>query len=86
MEGEIHMLQHDLLLLGNWDWFCGVAGAEKRGWLRDIKNVQKITSPCKHPTEQIGELLYLSCFHGFSMARLHDSAGPCLAGLRLETV
>lgn len=36
MEGEFGVLQHDLLLLGSWEWFCGVVGAEKWGSLRDI--------------------------------------------------
>lgn len=68
------MLQHDLPLLGNWDWFCGVAEAEKQGWLRGLykERAKNMHSPNNHPTVQIGELLQLSCFHGFFMVGLHD--------------
>lgn len=87
MERQVHVLQHDLPLPGNWEWFCGVAGAEKRGWLRDLHKgrAKNFRSPNNHPTGQTGELLQLSCFHGFSMARLRDSAGRCAAGLGVET-
>lgn len=87
MEREVHVLQHDLLLPGNWEWFCGATGAEKRGWLRDLhkERAKNVHSPNNHPTGQIGELQQLLYFHGFSMVRFHDSAGPCPAGLGVET-